>query len=82
MIDLLKKLELVSAQVVGKDKKGKIVKMNLDHEDLEFLKESFNELSLERSHYRVLAQKLRQDKKRLQDKIEHCNCCKEVDSEW
>lgn len=69
MIDLLKKLELVSAQVVGKDKKGKIVKMNLDHEDLEFLKESFNELSLERNHYRMLAQKLYQDKKRLQDKM-------------
>lgn len=44
MIDLLKKLELVSAQVVGKDKKGKIVKMNLDHEDLEEIKNDISKL--------------------------------------
>lgn len=34
MIDLLRNIDLISAQLVGKDENGKLVKINLNHEDL------------------------------------------------
>lgn len=82
LTELLNRFELCSAEIYAKDTNEKPVIINLNRNDLEMLKEYFYKLSLERNHYRVLAQKLRQDKKRLQDTIEYCNCCKEVDSEW
>lgn len=50
MIDLLQNLDLISGQIIAKDKNGRRVKLNLNHEDLKEIKDDILKLEKIKEH--------------------------------